>query len=165
MSQQEFTLTKTFNAAREMVFDAFARADALAQWWGPVEAPIDVISLDFRPGGIFHYRMNGAQTSYGIFRYENIERPGHISWINSFADEAGAIIKPPFAGFDLPKEIHNSITLTEDNGLTTLQLVSKPVNASEAEIACFLSIKESMEQGFGGTFSQLQAYLRRKVQE
>lgn len=165
MSQQEFTLTKTLNAKREMVFDAFARAEALAQWWGPVEAPIDVISLDFRPGGIFHYRMNGAQTSYGIFRYESIERPMHISWINSFADEAGAIIKPPFPGFDLPKEILNSITFTEDNGITTLQLVSKPINASESEIACFHSIKESMEQGFGGTLGQLETYLRRKAEE
>jgi uncharacterized protein YndB with AHSA1/START domain len=159
MSQQEFILTKTFNAPKEMVFDAFASAEALAQWWGPVEAPIDVLRLDFRPEGIFHYRMKGTHLSYGIFRYKKIERPNNITWINSFADENGAIIKPPFKDFDLPKEILNSITLTEVDGITTLVLKSEPINASESEIDCFNSITESMEQGFGGTFSQLADYL------
>jgi len=158
---QQFTLTRTFNASKEMIFDAFATAGALAQWWDPAEAPIDVISLDFRPEGIFHYRMNGAHQSYGIFRYKEIDRPNSISWINSFADEKGAIIKPPFEGLDLPKEIMNSITLTENNGITTLILKSEPVNASQSETDCFISITDSMEQGFGGTFSQLADYLHR----
>jgi len=157
----QFTLTRTFNATKEMVFDAFANAEALAEWWGPVEAPIDVISLDFKPGGIFHYRMNGTHQAYGIFRYKEISRPDSISWINSFADETGAIIKPPFEGFDLPREIMNSITLSETDGVTTLILQSEPINASQSEIDCFNSITESMEQGFGGTFSQLEDFLYR----
>jgi uncharacterized protein YndB with AHSA1/START domain len=157
--KQSFSLTRTFNATKEMVFDAFANASALAQWWGPVEAPIEVISLDFRPEGIFHYKMKGSHISYGIFRYKEIDRPDRIIWINSFADEKGTIIKPPFEGLDLPKEILNDITLTEENGITTLHLRSEPFNASEAEINCFNSITESMEQGFGGTFKQLADYL------
>lgn len=161
MNQQEFILTKTFNAPVERVFDAFATAEALVQWWGPVEAPIDVISLDFRPEGIFHYRMKGSHTSYGIFRYKKIERPNCITWINAFADENGAIIKPPFKDFDLPKEILNCITLTEKDGITTLELKSEPINASESEVNCFNSITQSMEQGFGGTFSQLADYLNK----
>jgi uncharacterized protein YndB with AHSA1/START domain len=164
MSQQEFILTKIFNASKEMVFDSFASAEALAQWWGPVEAPIDVVSLDFRPEGIFHYRMKGTHMSYGIFRYKKIERPNSLTWINSFADENGAIIKPPFKDFDLPKEILNSITLTEEEGVTTLILKSEPINASESETNCFYSITESMEQGFGGTFNQLVNYLN-KIQK
>jgi uncharacterized protein YndB with AHSA1/START domain len=156
---QSFTLTRTFNAPKEMVFDAFASADALAQWWGPVEAPVEVISLDFQPEGIFHYKMKGNQISYGVFRYKEIDRPNRIIWVNSFADEKGTIIKPPFEGLDLPKEILNSITLTEENGITTLHLRSEPLNASEAEINCFNSITESMEHGFGGTFKQLEDYL------
>lgn len=161
MAQQEFILSKTFNASKEMVFDAFATAEALAQWWGPVEAPIDVVSLDFRPEGIFHYRMKGTHMSYGIFRYKKIERPNSITWINSFADENGVIIKPPFKDFDLPKEILNTVTLTETNGVTTLVLKSEPLHASESEINCFYSITQGMEQGFGGTFNQLTAYLNK----
>ena len=159
--EQPFTLNRTFNASKEMIFDAFATAEALAQWWGPVEAPIDVVSLDFRPEGIFHYKMKGTRISYGIFRYKKMERPDNITWINSFADENGAISKPPFKDCDLPKEILNTITLTETDGITTLVLKSEPINASESEINCFYSITEGMEQGFGGTLNQLADYLNK----
>ena len=159
--EQPFTLNRTFNASKEMIFDAFATAEALAQWWGPVEAPIDVVSLDFRPEGIFHYKMKGTHISYGIFRYKKMERPDNITWINSFADENGAISKPPFKDFDLPKEILNTITLTETDGITTLVLKSEPINASESEINCFYSITGGMEQGFGGTLNQLADYLNK----
>ncbi|MES2774433.1 MAG: SRPBCC domain-containing protein [Bacteroidota bacterium] len=160
-ANQQFTITRTFEAPMELVFQAFATEAALAEWWGPVAAPIDVISLDFRPGGKFHYRMNGAQVHYGIFRYTEITRPDTITWINSFADEKGEIIKPPFEGLDIPREILNKITLTEVNGITTLKLVSEPNNASENEIDTFYAITDSMQKGFGGTLDQLEKYLQK----
>jgi uncharacterized protein YndB with AHSA1/START domain len=52
--KEQFSITRTFNASKQQVFDAFSHAEALAQWWGPVNMPIDVIKLDFRPQGIFH---------------------------------------------------------------------------------------------------------------
>jgi len=94
-TMQEFSITRQFEAPRELVFDAFSNAEALAKWWGPVEAPIEVIHLDFRPNGRFHYKMNGAQVSYGLFRYLSIDAPNSLAWINSFANEQGEIIKPP----------------------------------------------------------------------
>lgn len=142
-----------------MVFQAFANAEALKEWWGPVEAPIDVMKLDFRPGGIFHYRMNGKQINYGIFNYLEIDEPNSITWINSFADENGQIIKPPFEGMDIPKEILNKITFTEMEGCTILELTSSPINASDPEISTFNAMFEGMEKGFGGTLNQLENYL------
>lgn len=156
---QPFLMSREFKAPVELVFEAFTKAEALSKWWGPVEAPIDVISLDFRPGGIFHYRMNGHQIYYGIFRYTEIETPRRISWINSFANEKGEIIKAPFEGLDVPREIRNTITLSEKNGITTLLLQSEAINASENEIKTFAAMTESMQQGFGGTLNQLEKYL------
>lgn len=157
-----FTITRTLAASKQTVFDAFSKADALAQWWGPVEAPIDVVSLDFRPGGIFHYRMKGLQVSYGIFRYIAIREPDSIEWVNSFANEKAEITKAPFEGIDFPKEILVTIYLTETDGITTLVLTSKPLNATENETKTFKEMTSSMEQGFGGTFRQLENYLRNK---
>lgn len=158
-SNPSFTLSRSFRAPKELVFDAFATGEALARWWGPVEAPIDVISLDFRPGGSFHYKMKGQQIHYGLFRYQAINRPDSISWINSFANEKGEIIKPPFEGIDVPKEMLVKIVLSEKDGVTTLLLESEPVNATDGEISTFISMKDSMNQGFGGTMSQLESYL------
>lgn len=158
-SHPSFTLTRSFRAPKELVFDAFATKEALARWWGPVEAPIDVISLDFRPGGSFHYKMKGQQIHYGLFRYLAISRPDSMSWINSFANEKGEVIKPPFEGIDVPKEMLVKIILSEKDGVTTLLLESEPVNATDSEISTFISMKDSMNQGFGGTMSQLESYL------
>jgi len=159
-TNKTFSLSRTFKAPKELVFRAFSSAEALGKWWGPVEAPIDVISLDFRPGGIFHYRMKGEQINYGIFRYREIDPPNSITWINSFANEKGETIKPPFEDFDIPREILHRITLTEKDGITTLALTAEPLNASENEISTFIAITESMEQGYGGTFDQLEKYLK-----
>jgi len=159
---QPFTIAKTFKATKQQVFDAFASAEALAEWWGPVEAPIEVIKLDFRPGGIFHYKMKGQFTAYGIFNYKEINEPDSISWINSFADEHAQIIKPPFPGLDVPREILNEVTLEETDGVTTLTLNSTPVNATAAEIDTFNAITESMQKGFSGTFGQLEKYLENR---
>ena len=162
-SKQKLSITKTLNAPKAMVFEAFSNPEALAKWWGPIEAPIDVMKLDFKAGGIFHYKMNGHQVNYGIMKYKEIDKPNSITWINSFANEKGEIIKPPFEGMDVPKEILCKITLTEKEGITTLLMQSEPYNASEAEINTFVAIYEGMEQGFGGTFSQLENYLKTRI--
>lgn len=156
----KFSITREFEAPMKLVFEAFSTATALGQWWGPVEAPIEVIRLDFRPGGIFHYKMKGEHTSYGLFKYTQIEAPRSITWINSFANEQGEVIKPPFPGMDVPREIQNTITLSEENGITRLVLVCHPLHASPEEIATFNAITQSMEQGYGGTLGQLKTYLQ-----
>lgn len=161
-ANQQLVITRTFEAAMVDVFNAFATPEALIQWWGPVEAPIDVISLDFNVGGKFHYRMNGAMVYYGVFRYQQINSPNKIVWINSFANEAGEIIKAPFPGLDFPLEVHNTLTLEEKNGQTILTLVSEPWNATESEKSAFNSIHDNMQQGFGGTLNQLEAYLNKR---
>lgn len=130
------------------MFEAFANEDALAKWWGPVEAPIDVISLDFRPGGTFHYKMKGSQVNYGIFHYREIKRPDSIIWV-----------KPPFEGIDVPREMLIKISLSEKDGITTLDLFSEPMHASESETSTFRAITDSMIQGNNSMFDQLQTYL------
>jgi uncharacterized protein YndB with AHSA1/START domain len=159
-TNKQFSITRTFKAPKQLVFQAFSSPEALAKWWGPVEAPIDLIKLDFKPDGIFHYKMKGEHINYGVFVYKEIDKPNSITWISSFANEKGEIIAPPFKDFDLPKEILTKITLTENNGITTLVLFSEPLNASESQIETFNAITENMEQGFGGTFNQLENYLQ-----
>jgi uncharacterized protein YndB with AHSA1/START domain len=51
------------------------------------------------------------------------------------------------------------MTLTEKDGKTTLTLRGGPINATDEERKTFVSMFDSMRQGFGGTFDQLAAYL------
>lgn len=153
------TIVRKLNASKEAVFNAFADAKALAQWWGPVGSTISVVDLDFRSGGRFHYQMqSGGQTMWGLFVYRSIQRPSLIEFVSSFSDETGAVRESPFP-MDFPLEILNRLTLEEAGGITTLTFTGHPVNATEAQEATYRAITPNMEEGFSGTFNQLAQYL------
>lgn len=156
----ELIITRVLQVPQALVFKAWSELEHLRQWWGPKEFKISVAKLDFRPGGYFHYNMKSADGSqmWGKFVYEEIEAPGKIVWINSFADEEGNIVRAPFSEL-IPLEIRNTVTFSESGGATTMTLRSVPVRATAEEISFFEGLSESMQQGFGGTFDQLEQYL------
>ncbi|WP_276352082.1 SRPBCC family protein [Cohnella caldifontis] len=153
-------LTRTLHAPRELVFKAWSEVEHLKRWWGPKGFEIDVAHLDFRPGGYFHYRMQSSDghRMWGKFVYREIEVSERIVWNNSFSDEAGNIVRAPFSDL-IPLEIRNEVTFLENNGMTIMTLCSEPVNATEEERSFFEGMFDSMREGFGGTFDQLEAYL------
>jgi hypothetical protein len=51
------------------------------------------------------------------------------------------------------------MTLTEQNGKTTLTIKAAPINASDDEMNAFIGNLKSMNQGFSGTFEKLANYL------
>ena len=53
----------------------------------------------------------------------------------------------------------NVLTLTEENGKTRLTLVACPAEATETQMKAFVDLRPSMQQGFAGSFEQLEAYL------
>ena len=46
------------------VFDAFARPDVLARWWGPSGFTNTFETFEFRPGGRWKYVMHGPDGSH-----------------------------------------------------------------------------------------------------
>jgi len=55
----EVTITREFDAPRELMFKAFFDPEQLSRFWGPpgVSAPVDKITIDPRPGGVFATTM------------------------------------------------------------------------------------------------------------
>lgn len=158
---KSFSLTYHFEAPRKRVYNAFANADALNEWWGPVECKNSVVKLDFREGGIFHYKMEaGGNVNYGRFVFKTIKPHELLEFTNAFADERGNIVPAPF-NIKLPIQIFYSLRFIEHEGITTIELTGTPVNATEEEQQVFTSINASMIQGFGGTFEKLKTYLNK----
>lgn len=157
--KDKLRLSYEFNAPKELVFNAFSTAEALNEWWGPVETKNSAISLDFRPGGVFHFKMDfNGHASYGRFLFRTIEPYDLLEFTNAFADEQANPIPAPF-DVKLPVEILYSIVFEEKNGKTKLTLTGTPYNASDEEVDGFVSINASMHEGFGGTFDKLRVYL------
>ena len=156
----EFVIERIFNAPRKLIWKVFSEAEHVAQWWGPAGFKMTVNKLEFSPGGTFHYSMQSPDglTMWGKFIYVQIIEPEKISFILSFSDENGRVIRAPMST-TWPLEVFNVLTLTEKNGKTTLLLKGEPINATEEEIETFRNEFDGMNKGFTETFDQLVAYL------
>ena len=156
-------ITRTFNAPKELLWKTLTEADLLGQWWGPKGFKIEVKTLDLKPGGICHYSMTAANgyLMWGKFVYREILAPDRLMFTNSFADADGNAIKNPFL-LKLALETLITVTLEEQDGKTSLTLHSIPINATANEWTAFTGIITSMQQGFVGTFDQLDDLLQKQ---
>jgi len=157
---REFVIQRVFNAPRNLLWKTFAEAGRLAEWWGPVGFKMRVSKLEFSPGGTFHYSMQSPDgfVMWGKFVYLEIVEPRKLVFVLSFSDETGGITRAPM-NETWPLEVFNVLTLTEQNGKTSLTLRGGPINATAEEIKTFEAGFSSMQQGFTATFDQLEEYL------
>lgn len=158
-NKKALTMERTFNAPQKLVFEAFSSEAAMAEWWGPVGYKLTVARFDFKPGGMFLYKMESSErTMWARFIYGRIEAPALIEFTLSFSNEDGGITRAPF--FDMwPLEIFNSIRLIEKNDQTTILFEAFPINASQEEFNSFVREAGSFQQGFGATLDTLEHYL------
>jgi uncharacterized protein YndB with AHSA1/START domain len=156
----QLVITRTLNAPRELVYKVWTEPAHLAKWWGPKGLDVEVVRFELRPGGLFHFSMKtpDGHVMWGKFVYGEIQAPEKLVFNNSFADEAGNTIRAPFSPV-FPLEVQNILTFEEHGEQTIMTLRGGTVHATEEELAFFKGMHDSMNQGFGGTFDQLDEYL------
>lgn len=159
-TQPTFSISRTFDAPRALVWKAYTEIDQLSKWWGPKGFIWIKGTLDFKPGGVFHYGMRAptGQEMWGKFVYREIMKPERIVFTNSFSDATGGTTRAPFNP-NWPLEILNTIVFTETGGKTQLAMTGSPFNATPAEREAFNGMFTSMDQGFKGTLDQLAEHL------
>jgi uncharacterized protein YndB with AHSA1/START domain len=109
---RELTLTRTFDAPRQLVWDAHTVAEQLAKWWGPsiMHTPLETITIELHTGGAFRLTMvsdiDGAEypSEMTIREVVPIERLVYGWDAQGRGITAGEV----------------TVTLTEDNGQTLL---------------------------------------------
>ena len=162
-SLDTFTLSRDFNAARPVLFSCFAGAGRLAQWWGPKGVTIVKPSLDFRPGGLFHYGMEwvkGRPIMWGRFIYREIVQPERIVFLNSFSDEQAGLVRAPFFDGKWPLEVLTIFEFEElGDNRSRFTLTWTPENATTEERATFTSNFASAGDGWSGSLEKLENFL------
>ena len=156
----EFSITRVFDAPRDLVWKAFAERERLMQWWGPKGFTMLDAKLDLRPGGVFLYGMRSpdGHVMWGKWVYREIVAPERLVIVSSFTDEKGNPARNPFDP-NWPLEMLTESTFTEHQGRTTITIRMTPINATESERKTFDDGRNSMEEGFAGTFEKLDKYL------
>ncbi|MFA7305560.1 MAG: SRPBCC domain-containing protein [Hyphomicrobium sp.] len=160
-SIEPFVLVRVFDAPRELVFKAFTEVEHLRQWWGPKGFKVIAATMDFRSGGLYHYGLQAPDGTamWGRFAYREIAAPERIDYVNSFSDEKGGLARHVFHE-EWPLEILSTLAFEDvGSGRTKVTLSWVPINENAVERKTFDAGRQSMTQGWGGTFEKLDHYL------
>jgi uncharacterized protein YndB with AHSA1/START domain len=156
-----FVISRLLDAPRDKVWRAWTEVEHLRQWWGPKGFAVTQCKVDLRPGGIMHYclRMPDGGEMWGKFVYRDIVKPERLVLIDSFSDKDGGTTVHPMSP-DWPREMLTKVTFEAQGGKTKVTVQWVPVDASTAiERKAFDEGRDSMKQGWSGTFEQLESYL------
>ena len=155
-----FVIAREFATPRELVWKAWTERECLMQWFGTKGFKMTAAKLEFRPGGSFLYCLQtpDGKDVWGKFVYREIVAPEKIVLVNSFSDANGGLTRHPFSAA-WPLEMLTETTLAEHDGKTTLTIKWSPLNATDQERQAFDGARDSMTQGWTGTFEQLAEYL------
>lgn len=143
-SEREITMTRVFDAPRELVWEAWTNPKHIPNWMlGPEGWTLPVCETDFRVGGTWHFvwrKDDGEEMEmHGI--YKEIAAPEKLVSTENW-------------GGDWPESLQ-TLTLTEANGKTTLTHTILFVSQEARDNA----MKTGMADGASTTFDKLAEYL------
>lgn len=145
----EFVLDRVFDAPPELVWRAWTEPSLLAQWYGPnVETVIHRFELE--AGGVWLNEMKMAQgSSYQKVVFKEVVAPEKLVWhhFSSVDADWNPVANPMMP--DWPQLLLTTVTFTPAAGQTNVRLSQVPLEASDAEIACFAQMKDNMGGGWG----------------
>ena len=159
----EFTISRRFDAPRELLFRVWTEREHLMHWWGPKGAEVFSCTNDFRERGFMHYgmRMPDGNEVWGQWEYREIAPPGRLVFIGGFSSPEGGFERPPFE-HEWPTQLLTTITFDEQGGGTLVTVRWAPYDTTDTARATFDANHASMQGGWSGTFEQLAEYLARK---
>jgi uncharacterized protein YndB with AHSA1/START domain len=143
-SDTEIEVTRTVDAPRTLVFDAWTKPEHIASWMlGPPGWTMPVCEVDLRPGGSWHFvwRMtDGTEMDmHGVYR--EVSPPERLVSTESW-------------GGDWPETV-NTVVFSEDDSQTTI-VITVTYPSKEARDA---ALATGMKSGMTQSFERLAAYL------
>jgi uncharacterized protein YndB with AHSA1/START domain len=100
-SERELAVTRIFNGAAHLVFEAWTRPELLRRWWTPKSCGVTFISCeaDVRTGGAYRFVFGhpAAEQPMAFFgRYLDVKPPSRLVWTNDESGEGGAVTTVTF---------------------------------------------------------------------
>jgi uncharacterized protein YndB with AHSA1/START domain len=145
------TLTRVFNAPRELVFKAWTEPERMMRWWGPAHFTSPACKIDLRVGGAYLFCMQSpdGQQFWSTGVYQEITPPERLVYTDSFADEQGNVVPASYHGLagEWPDELLVTVTFKEENGKTKLTLNQVGIPAGEA--------RDMTQAGWNESFDKL----------
>ena len=134
-SDHEFVVTRTFDAPRSLVFDAWTKPELFKLWWAPKSLGVPMLSceMDVRTGGsyriVFGYDAANSMAFFGTYR--EVSAPSRLIWTNDESTD-GAI---------------TTVTFEEKDG-GTLLILRELYPSKEAFDASAVGMEDTMAEQF-----------------
>jgi uncharacterized protein YndB with AHSA1/START domain len=159
---EEFVIERAFDAPRDLMWRVWTDPEHMKHWFGPKGVTVVHSDNDFRVGGTYHYAMKtpDGTVMWGQWVYREITPPERMVFVSSFSDKDRGLTRHPLAP-EWPLELLSTIEFAERDGKAVVVVHWTPINATDAEWSTFKGGQASMNQGWSGTFEQLENYLRR----
>jgi len=140
--ERELVMTRTFDAPRDLVFDAMTKPELLRRWlFGPTGWTMTVCEVDLRVGGKYRYEWrkdDGTEMGMGGV-YREIVRPSRIVTTELFdQDWTGG-------------EASSIAVLEEKSGTTTLTTTMLYASRESRDAV----LKSGMERGVAAGYDRL----------
>lgn len=143
---RDIVQVRTFDAPRELVFDAWTAPEKIGRWWGPDGFTTTTFGMDFRPGGMWKFVMHGPDgTDYpNRIVYSDIVEPERLMYAHGESE-------------DNPAEFHTTVTFDDIDGSRT-QLTMRMVFTSKEARDKTVEEHHALEGG-KQTLARLAAFL------
>ena len=135
---EPLTLTRTIQAPRQKVWEAWTKPEQFAQWFAPEHFSIPEIEADPQVGGKLYLEMQDPNgTRYPMSAtYQVLDEPEKLVMLSTPLDGDG---NPLF-------EIEQTAELVEENGQTTLTVTNKVLSATQDAAPYLAGMKEGLTQ-------------------
>jgi len=142
-SDRVIVITRAFDAPRSLVFEAWTKAEHVAQWWDPSGAPLAVCDIDLRPHGAFRFVHQGPDGVNHPFTglYREVTAPARLVFTTRVAPSGAESI--------------GTLVFSEHEGRTTLTMTIECQSKADRDAL----LKMRVDVGTTRTLDNLDEYL------
>jgi uncharacterized protein YndB with AHSA1/START domain len=158
VAEQDFIITREFDAPRELVFKMWTEPKHMAQWWGPRDVINPVCEMDVRPGGAYRivmHDLNGIEYPIqGVYR--QVVKPERLVMTmdcSEHSEEWHDMVKPNRQKWERNPagEMLATVTFEELNGKTKVTIRVRLISATIRDAM----VKMGMNEGWSQSLDRL----------
>ncbi|MBV1915660.1 MAG: SRPBCC domain-containing protein [Pseudomonadales bacterium] len=150
----KYKLERIFDAPLELVWRAWTDPEILNRWYGPNIETI-IHQFDLKPGGSWLNEMKmGGNSDFSKMVFQEVTPSRKLVWHHCSTDANWNIASSPMMP-NWPRTLLTTVLFEGDGDKTNVCLTQVPLDATDAEIACFAEAMANMDHGWGAGYTIL----------